>query len=147
MEATHLTYQDTLRSAGYRVTRPRQAILDVLVSADELLLPEEIQRRALPLCPGIGLATIYRTLALLSELGCVRRVHRDDHCQGYAPASRSHSHHLVCRGCAQVVEFEGSEDIAGVIVEVADRTGFRIEDHLLELVGTCPNCQLAAPSR
>lgn len=147
MEAPSFLYHEALRSAGHRVTRPRKAILDVLASADELLRPEEIQRRALPLCPGIGLATIYRTLALLTELGCIRRVHQDDHCQGYAPASRSHSHHLVCRSCAQVVEFEGSEDIAGVIFEVAGRTGFQIEDHLLELVGTCPSCQTAAEHR
>lgn len=134
-------YRAALRDAGFRLTRPRKAILQALAATDEALRPEEVQRRALELCSGIGLATVYRTLTLLTELGCVRRVHQDDHCYAYTRASLAHGHHVVCRGCQQVVEFPGSEDIGALIGQVSRQTGFHIDDHLLELMGLCPDCQ------
>ncbi|HLE23775.1 MAG TPA: Fur family transcriptional regulator [Anaerolineales bacterium] len=133
--------EGTLQQAGFRITRPRKAILEVLSQTGGALKPEEIQDRAAPLCPGIGLVTVYRTLTLLADLGCIRRVHQDDHCHGYARADYAHGHHVVCRSCRQVVEFHGSEDIGAVIGQVSRQTGFRIDDHLLELMGICPDCQ------
>lgn len=130
-----------LQRAGFRLTRPRRAILEVLSRQGSSLKPEEVQRHAEPLCPGIGLVTVYRTLTLLADLGCIRRVHQDHHCHGYARADFSHGHHVVCRGCQKVIEFPGSEDIETIIGQVARRTGFDIDDHLLELMGTCPDCQ------
>jgi Fur family ferric uptake transcriptional regulator len=116
-------------------------VLHVLSETHGSLTPEEVQEKAASLCPGIGLVTVYRTLALLADLGCVRRVHQQDHCHSYAPANLAHGHHVVCRSCRQTVEFPGSEDIGIMIGEVARQTGFRIDDHLLELMGTCPSCQ------
>jgi Fe2+ or Zn2+ uptake regulation protein len=86
--------------------------------------------------------TVYRTLALLADLGFIRRVHHDDHCYGYVRATLAHGHHVVCRSCRQVVEFPGSEDIGAIVGQVARSTGFQIDDHLLELMGLCPNCQI-----
>jgi len=139
------TYEAALRGAGFRLTRPRRAILEVLSATDEALRPEDIQQRAVVRCPGIRLATVYRTPNLLADITCIRRLHQEGHCQGFALASLSHSHHLVCRNCDQVVEFPGSEDIGGVIGQLASQTGFQIEDHLLELVGICPACQASDP--
>jgi Fur family ferric uptake transcriptional regulator len=133
--------EGVLQRAGFRVTRPRKAVLDVLSQSSAALKPEEILGRAEPLCPGIGLVTVYRTLALLTDLGCIRRVHQGDHCYGYVRATLAHSHHVICRTCQQVVEFPGSEDLGTIIGQVARRTGFRIDDHLLELSGICPECQ------
>jgi Fur family ferric uptake transcriptional regulator len=135
------TCEGVLQQSGFRVTRPRKAILEVLSQTGGSLKPEEIQQRADPFCPGIGLVTVYRTLTLLADLGCIRRVHQDDHCHGYARANLAHGHHVVCRRCQQVVEFAGSEDIGAMIGQVARQTGFRIDDHLLELMGVCPDCQ------
>ena len=115
--------------------------MDVLSQTRGALKPEEIQGRAERHCPGIGLVTVYRTLALLTDLGCIRRVHQGDHCYGYVRATLSHGHHVVCRTCQQVAEFHGSEDIGAIIGQVARRTGFQIDDHLLELMGICPDCQ------
>jgi Fur family ferric uptake transcriptional regulator len=137
-------FGEALRGAGFRLTRPRQAILDVIARSGGALNPEEIHHRAASLCPSVGLVTVYRTLSLLTELGCVRRVHQDDHCYGYVRANLAHGHHIVCRSCRQVVEFPGSEDIGAIIGEVARRTGFTVDDHLLELMGMCPACQTEA---
>jgi Fur family ferric uptake transcriptional regulator len=135
-----------LQRAGFRVTRPRKAVLDVLSRSRAALKPDEILGRAGLLCPGIGLVTVYRTLALLTDLGWIRRVHQGDHCYAYVRATLAHSHHVVCRNCQQVVEFPGSEDLGTIIGQVARRTGFRIDDHLLELLGICPECQAQGKS-
>jgi Fur family ferric uptake transcriptional regulator len=133
--------EGVLQQAGFRLTRPRRAILEVLARTSGALEPEEIQDRAASIYPGIGLVTVYRTLTLLADLGCIRRVHQDDHCHGYARANLVHGHHVICRSCRHVVEFPGSEDIGAIIGQVARQTGFRIDDHLLELMGICPDCQ------
>jgi len=117
------------------------AILRILSETGGSLTPDEVQERAAVLCPGIGLVTVYRTLALLADLGQIRRVHEEDRCLAYAPANLAHGHHVVCRNCRRAVEFPGSEDLGAVIGDVARETGFRIDDHLLELMGICPACQ------
>ena len=131
-----------LSDHGYRITRARRAVVQTLDAAKAWLSPELIQRRAQKSCPGLGLVTVYRTLSLLSSLGYVRRIHLEGGCNGYARADLAHGHHLVCRSCQQVIEFPGSEDLTPLVERIEDQTGFRVEDHMLELLGLCPNCQL-----
>ena len=130
-----------LRRAGYRRTQTRAAILQVMEGCDDWLDAEAIHQRARELCPGLGLVTVYRTLGLLTELGLIRRIHHEDGCHGYARTGLSHSHHLVCRACHLVVEFPGGDDLGGLIRGLEGRTGFSIQEHLLELLGLCPACQ------
>lgn len=134
-------FRGTLQDRGYRVTRSRVAVARALLEAGDWLTPEEIHQRAQAHHERLGLVTVYRTLGLLTELGFVRRIHLEDGCHGYARAELAHGHHLVCRGCQQVVEFPGSEDLDGLMRRVSRRTGFVIEDHMLELLGVCPACQ------
>lgn len=131
----------SLRASGCRVTRPRLAVARVLLEAQDTLEPEEILERAAELHPNLGLVTVYRTLALLTKLGHVRRIHEPGGCYGYSSASMDHSHHVVCRVCREAVEFPGTEQLRPLINSVARKTGFVIEDHLLELMGVCPDCQ------
>jgi Fe2+ or Zn2+ uptake regulation protein len=130
-----------LHQAGHRLTRPRQAVVRTLLEAGDVLRPEEVLVRGRTLCPTLGLVTVYRTLALLEELGVVRRVHGQGGCHGYAIASLRHGHHIVCRICHQVMEFPGSDDLSRLMGRVSEQTGFIVDDHLLELVGRCPDCQ------
>jgi Fe2+ or Zn2+ uptake regulation protein len=130
-----------MRAAGKRVTAPRRAIAQVIGEAGEWLRPEEVHAAAQRSYPPLGLVTVYRTLSLLVDLGCVRRIHLEDGCHGYARTELDHGHHLVCRGCQQVVEFPGVEEMIPLMERVARRTGFLVEGHMLELVGLCPACQ------
>ena len=130
-----------LRIAGYRLTRSRRADVRVLMDADGWLRPEEIQARGKHDCPSLGLVTVYRTLNLLSQLGYIGRVHFEDGCHGYARTELAHGHHLVCRGCHQVVEFPGWEDLSALIEPIERETGFLVEDHVLGLLGLCPVCR------
>ncbi|NIM93442.1 MAG: hypothetical protein GTO18_07000 [Anaerolineales bacterium] len=130
-----------IRASGYRLTDARQSVVQVMAAAEDWLSPEDIHARARAYCDSIGLVTVYRTLSLLLDLGCVRRIHFESGCHGYAKSEMLHGHHLVCRGCNQTVEFSGSEDISPLIDQVSNATGFIVEDHMLELLGLCPDCQ------
>lgn len=131
----------TLRSSGFRLTAPRRAIIQTIIDADGWQRPQEILSQARVHCPSLGLVTVYRTLSLLSDLGYIRRVHLERGCHGYAHTELSHGHHVVCRNCHQTLEFSGLEEFSSVIERVSVNTGYLIEDHLLELLGLCPDCQ------
>jgi Fe2+ or Zn2+ uptake regulation protein len=131
-----------LRRRGYRWTRPRQAVARVLAGAHDWLTPEEVHARARRQWPRLGLVSVYRTLGLLADLGFARRVHLEDGCHGYALSSLEHGHYLICRRCQQVLEFPGC-DLQPLLRRVARRTGFVIQQHMLELIGVCPECQAA----
>jgi len=135
-----------LQHKGFRLTRARQAVIDVILNEEGMLTPEKVLEKAAPDCCSLGLATVYRTLNLLEDLGFIRRIHLDDGCHGYARTSLDHSHHLICRSCSQVVEFEGLERIETFIKHLEAETGYTVDDHMLELVGLCPECRTHAPS-
>lgn len=130
-----------LRQAGHRITRSRKAIIRALTEAEGWLRPEEIHSRGQAFCPSLGLVTVYRTLNLLTKHGYATRIHMEDGCHGYARSHLSHGHHLICRGCQQVVEFPGLQELPIFIEQIAQSTGFLIENHMLELLGLCPYCQ------
>ena len=136
-----MEWEQRLADAGCRITAPRQAVINAMLHSESPLSPQEVFERASAIHPKLGLVTVYRTLALLEELSLVRRVHRDDGCHGYVSASPGHRHHIICRRCARTVEFEGSEDLNMLIVQVEQSTDYRVDDHLLQLFGLCPKCQ------
>ena len=138
LDETELAEQ--LSAHSYKLTRQRRAVLAVVASSEERLSPAEVYERAKAACPEIGLTTVYRTLGILVKLGAIKRVHLDESCHSYAPASQGHHHYLVCSGCGNVIEFEGY-DLSALLDAVAAQTGFDIEEHWLQLFGRCPACQ------
>jgi Fur family ferric uptake transcriptional regulator len=128
-----------LRANKHKLTRPRQAILDILASADHHLTPAEIHKRARKRYPHLGLVTVYRTLELLTALGYVQRVHFENGCHSYAASAHVHAHHLVCASCGRAEEF-GDCDLEPLIAVLQRKTGYEINVHMLELMGRCPNC-------
>ena len=134
-------WEERLAKVGCRITAPRRALLQTLGDATVSLSPQELLGRARCLHPTLGLVTVYRTLALLSDLGLARRVHRDDGCHGYVLTLPGHRHAIVCRGCGRCVEFVGADDVNVLLGRVKAQTGYRIDDHLLQLFGICPECQ------
>jgi Fe2+ or Zn2+ uptake regulation protein len=135
------TAEEMLHRQGVRITQPRLAVLKVLMEAEDWLSPDAIHRRGRHLCPSLGIVTVYRALALFENLGLARRIHSMDGCHGYAHQSLEHGHHVVCRTCQQAVEIPGSENLTRFFDQIAVQTGFKIEDHVLELMGLCPACQ------
>jgi Fe2+ or Zn2+ uptake regulation protein len=134
------TLVDALGKAGYRLTQPRLAVIDVIARARRSLTPHEVLARARKLHPGVGLATVYRTLDVLHDAGCVQRVRIDG--KGYAVAcdvSDLH-YHLVCQKCHAVTEVGSGHDAAN-LKRSAQQAGFRLKRGAIEVIGLCPHCQ------
>ena len=135
---THPLVQQ-LRSAGYKLTPARLAVLQVIEQEGEHLEPAQILARAQAIHPAIGRATVYRTLELLTQLNIVRPIYVGEHGPTYIRAEGGH-HHLVCSTCGLVVDFDQcvAEQMTS---ELAERFGFQIQSHLLEFYGLCAACQ------
>lgn len=134
------TLRAGLKQNHRKLTRARQAVLDILAVADRHLTPAEIYRQAKATYPHLGLTTVYRTLDLLVELGYVQRIHTTAGCHSYAPSAQTHGHQLICATCGRTEEFSDC-DLEALIQTLQRKTGFEINVHMLELVGCCPTCQ------
>ena len=126
-----------------RVTRQRQAVSDLLAAQDGFRSAQQIHADLRAGGQSVGLATVYRNLGLLVELGELDTVVREDGETLYRRCGRAHHHHLVCRQCGHTVE------IAGPAVEswadkVAQQNGFTDVSHSLELMGLCAACAASA---
>lgn len=135
--------RDGLREHRRKLTRPRQAILDIIASAAHHLTPAEIHKLARKKYPHLGLVTVYRTLDLLTEFGYVQRVHFADGCHSYAASAQEHAHHLVCSSCGKAQAFADC-DLEPLIASLQRKTGYEINLHVLELMGKCPDCSTRA---
>ncbi|MCB0065134.1 MAG: transcriptional repressor [Caldilineaceae bacterium] len=138
MQTDHPIAQQ-LRTAGYKLTPARLAVLQVITQEGEHLEPAEILTRAQTIYPAIGRATVYRTLELLTQLNIVRPIYIGEHGPTYIRAEGGH-HHLVCSDCGIVIDFEQcvADDLSA---ELAERFGFQIHSHLLEFYGRCADCR------
>jgi Fe2+ or Zn2+ uptake regulation protein len=132
--------ETALAGRGYKLTRPRRAVLRVVAETSASLKPAEIHARARRHYARTSLVTVYRTLDVLAECGAIRRIHQADGCHAYARASEGHAHHIICEKCHSVAEFDYC-DLDELLAAVQRRTGFRVESHWLELFGACPNCR------
>ncbi len=131
---------DQFRVQGHKLTRPRRIILEVLLAAHKPLLPAELLTEGQRYYCDLGLVTVYRTLELMEGMELVRTVHVAEGCHGYVLATPGHTHHLVCERCHATVEIIGCE-LGDFLNSVAERTGYTITGHWLEISGLCAECQ------
>lgn len=89
---------------------------------------------------GVAHATVYRTVALLSDMGLLVRVQTTASEACYTAIGVGHTHPLVCRECRRVVDFDGDGDLSLLDRHLETTTGFRIYGHHLEVYGVCPDC-------
>lgn len=139
---THLSKEirAIFRGGRLKCTPQRLAVLDVLQKSMKHLSINEVHRGVKKILPRTGLATIYRALETLEELGLAVRVHLEDGCQSYALAPSGHQHPIVCMGCSRVVDFEECP-IEGMSRRLSRETGFKIQQHFLQISGKCRECQ------
>jgi len=90
---------------------------------------------------GVGQATVYRTVTLLSDLGLLARVQSRHGEICYTAPPIGHSHPLVCGVCRRVVRFDGDGDVSALERRLARETGFTIYGHHLEVYGICAQCR------
>jgi len=130
-----------LSSQGLRSTKQRDTILHVFIDAGRHLSAEELYMRVRESHPGIGFATVYRTLKLLAEAGLADERRFEDGFTRYEfKDSGNHHDHLICTQCGAILEFE-NERIEALQQDVARRNHFQVRSHKLELYGLCAACQ------
>lgn len=137
---------DSLQASGYRLTGPRRALAAIMAESGRALSPLELFDLGRAQYPGLGLVTVYRTLDKLEALGLVQRVHHPNGCHLYLRAAQGHEHVLLCMDCGQAQFFSG-DDLAGLMANVAARSGFEVREHWLQLFGACPLCREATRSK
>ena len=131
-----------LRKAGLKVTLPRLKILEILEhSTTRHMSAEEIYKKLLDSSEDIGLATVYRVLTQFEGAGLVTRHHFEDGMAVFEINHGTHHDHIVCMDCGAVEEFVDPE-IETRQNAIAQRLGYRIEEHSLVLYGRCqrPDC-------
>ncbi len=134
-----------LKEKQYKMTPQRQRILEVFCERPEShLSAEDVYQIVRDDTSDIGLATVYRTLELLSELEMLSKINFGDGRSRYelnrVAAGHHHHHHLICVSCGKVAEFD--DDLLDQLEkEVARQNGFQILDHQVKFFGHCKECQ------
>ncbi|WP_170007542.1 ferric iron uptake transcriptional regulator [Bacillus fonticola] len=144
MEKRIQRVKEQLHAASYKLTPQREATLRVLLEREEdHLSAEDVYLLVKEKAPEIGLATVYRTLELLTELKVVDKINFGDGVSRYdlrKEGAKHFHHHLVCIECGAVDEIQ--EDLLGDVETVVEsQYNFSIQDHRLTFHGICYRCQ------
>ena len=125
---------DRCEAIALRMTGQRRIIAGVLEESDDHPDVEELYARASALDAGISIATVYRTVKLFEEAGILERVEFGDGRARYEDAERDHHDHLIDLNSGKVIEFLDPE-IEALQEKIAQRLGYRLKGHKLELYG------------
>lgn len=135
------TESQELREAGLKITLPRLKILQILESSSvHHLSAEDVYKQLLQNDEEIGLATVYRVLTQFEEAGLVVRHHFEGGHSVFELATEEHHDHIVCVKCGRVEEF-ADDQIEARQQAIADKLGFELTDHDLNMYGLCPDCK------
>ena len=132
--------QDALRGAGLRLTSQRRLILQVLEESSVHLDADALYDRVKAHDPDVSLATVYRTLAVLREIGLVEE-HRLGEDHGHYEAVRQEPHyHFTCLRCGKVIEFD-TPLVAQVEQELCEQEDVLVTNTQLLVSGYCTRCK------
>ena len=128
-----------LKEKGMRLTPQRRLILDVIHDTQTHLTAEEIMNYVNARVPGVNKSTVYRTLEILEEAGCVVKSEIGDRFV-YHHTEEGHHHHLVCHICGKSMECAESV-LLPVEQAIYQRYGFQANLKHLVISGLCQECQ------
>jgi Fe2+ or Zn2+ uptake regulation protein len=135
------TWHDQLRQAGLRVTRPRLAVLDVLVEHSHVDA-ETIATAARAVHPSISPQAVYGVLKALVGGGIARRIEPAGGPALYELRVGDNHHHLVCRECGVVADVDCVVGSAPCLAP-SDAAGFEVDEAEVVFWGLCADCQVA----
>jgi Fur family ferric uptake transcriptional regulator len=128
-----------LRKRRLKTTQQREAIVDAFLKSSGHVNLEALLSSARKKNPGVGLATVYRTVKLLEDAGLAASRHFGSGETLYERAGHHHDH-IICQQCQHIIEFE-SDEIERLQTDIARRHGFRLVQHRHELFGLCEKAQ------
>ncbi|MEA2073188.1 MAG: transcriptional repressor [Campylobacterota bacterium] len=131
-----------LKKNNLKFTIQREVILETLYNSDEHLTPEGLHHLIQDKQPDLktGIATVYRTLALLEESNVVTSLSFGAQGKKYELGAKEHHDHLICTECGKITEFV-DEEIEKRQHAITDNLGFKMSDHSMQIYGTCSECQ------
>ena len=132
-----------------RLTKSREAILDILNNTGKHLNVEQIHKEALKMSSNVGLSTIYRNLELLVRIGLVLKFDVGDNKARYEIAERpneGHHHHLICKRCNSLIDYSDSIDNEKDFIRrrkkrLSSKYNFKIENYSIDFFGLCYKCR------
>ncbi|WP_411844366.1 Fur family transcriptional regulator [Salinicoccus sp. HZC-1] len=136
--------KEVLQQARYKLTPQREVTVRVLLENEkDHLSAEDVFMKVKDKYPEIGLATVYRTLELLSDLKILDKINFGDGVSRYdlrKEGANHFHHHLVCMECGSVEEIE--EDLLIEAEKIVEKDyNFKVLDHRLTFHGVCKQCQ------
>ncbi|MCP8970959.1 peroxide-responsive transcriptional repressor PerR [Ectobacillus ponti] len=130
---------DLLKSTGVRITPQRHAVLEYLVESMTHPTADEIYKALEGKFPNMSVATVYNNLRVFKEVGLVKELTYGDASSRFDYVTSPH-YHVICEECGRMVDFPytGLDEMEKA---AAEKTGFTIKSHRLELYGVCPDCK------
>ena len=127
---------DRLKSEGFRLTGTRRKLVTYILQRKGHWTIQELAHETKRAVPGVGVATVYRTVGLLHDLKLLTETQFGAAAPRYEVAPSHHHDHLSCVNCGMIFEFE-KEEIEELQRKVARQLGFELIDHRMELYGEC----------
>ena len=128
-----------LRAHGYKVTPQRLAVYHALARTTAHPQAETLYAELLPLYPTMSLATVYKTLGILCEVGLAQELNVGEDAYRYDANTAPHPH-ICCRVCGRVDDVSGLS-LTGLQREAASCTGYEVTEQQVYFYGVCPACR------
>lgn len=146
--SSDVQYEVVLRFTqhGQRYTTQRRAIVIVLANSDRPLTIPQMLKRTIGTKGSLAQSSLYRNLAVLENVGVVQRVFSTDDVARYELNDHilGHHHHMVCSKCGDIRDVRIPESLEtnldSALTTLAKRSGFRLDQHRLDLIGRCSKC-------
>ena len=123
-----------------KITKQRRAVLESFLAIDEHISADDLYKIVSEKEPKIGLATVYRTLALLTQSGLAEELDFGEGQKRYEHKyEHSHHDHMICTKCGRILEFQNPL-IEKLQEDVAHEHQFKMTSHNLDLFGLCSDC-------
>jgi len=132
------TLEELCRKKGVRLTEQRKVIAEIMTSSLDHPDVDELHKRINKIDSKISIATVYRTVKLFEEAGVVSKHDFKGGKARYEKSPEEHHDHLIDVNSGEIIEFV-DEDIELLQKKVADKLGYTLVDHRLELYGTKKN--------
>jgi Fur family peroxide stress response transcriptional regulator len=129
-----------LRDRGHRLTPQRLAVLKILAVSDGHPTVQQIYDQIAADFPMTSLATVYKTVTVMKDMGEVLELGFSDDSNHYDGNKPFPHPHLICTKCKSIVDSEVPGQ-AALFQQVEEATGYKILSHRLDFYGICPQCQ------
>jgi Fur family ferric uptake transcriptional regulator len=129
-----------LRKQGYRLTRQRMLILDVLRDSNQHMTADQIYAEVSRHHPELNLATVYRTLQWLHNVGLLRKIDVGKDRLEYEYATDAGHHHLICKTCGTETQID-NHVIETLQAHILEHYGFEADPDHVAIFGRCTRCR------